>query len=161
MITRFDLLDISPEDGVFFLPHHFYSSLKGDTTSEENYIAVKKLHQTLKLENLGELNKLYNFQDTIILCKIFESRATYLQNMFKLNPRKCNSASSFSVCVQRDKSKCLIAPPTDAEQIRLFERTLISGYSCVNVRLAFGSQILMPKNERGNLKLIYGIKKKK
>ena len=81
--------------------------------------------------------------------------------MFKLNPRKCNSASSFSVCVQRDKSKCLIAPPTDAEQIRLFERTLISGYSCVNVRLAFGSQILMPKNERGNLKLIYGIKKKK
>ena len=28
MITRYNSLDISPEDGNFFLPHHFYSSLK-------------------------------------------------------------------------------------------------------------------------------------
>ena len=27
MKARFDSLDIAPEDGVFFLPHHFYSSV--------------------------------------------------------------------------------------------------------------------------------------
>ena len=141
IITRLDSLDIAPEDGVFFLPHHFYLSLKGDTISRENYNAVKKLYQILKLENLGELNKLYNFQDTIIPCEMFESRATYLQKMFKCNPRKCNSASSFSGCVHLDKSKCLIALRTDTEQVKRFERTPIGGFSCINTPLAFDSQI--------------------
>ena len=115
----------------------------------------------MKLENLGELNIIYNFQDTIVLCEIFECRATYLQKMFKFNPRKCNSASSFSGCVHRDKSKCLIALPTDVEQVKLFEKTLIRGFSCVNTRLAFDSQILIPKYGRDNSKLIYEIKTNK
>ena len=155
MITRFDSLDIAPEDGIFFLPHHFNSSLKGDTISEENYNALKKLYRTLKLKKLGELNKSYNFQDKIILCKIFESRASYLQKTFKFNQRKCSSASYLSGCVQRDKSKCLIAVPTDVEQVKDFKRILIGGYTSVNTCLAFDSQILMPKNKRDNLKLIY------
>ena len=32
----------------------------------------------MKMENLGESNILYNFQNTIILCEILESRTTYL-----------------------------------------------------------------------------------
>ena len=115
----------------------------------------------MKLENLGELSIIYNFQYTIVLCEIFESRATYLQKMFKFNPRKCNSASSFNGCVHRDKSKCLIALPTDVEQVKLFEKTLIGGFSCVNTRLAFDSQILIPKYGRDNSKLIYEIKTNK
>ena len=115
----------------------------------------------MKLENLGELNIIYSFQYTIVLCEIFESRATYLQKMFKFNPRKCNSASSFNGCVHRDKSKCLIALPTDVEQVKLFEKTLIGGFSCVNTRLAFDSQILIPKYGRDNSKLIYEIKTNK
>ena len=83
----------------------------------------------MNLENLGKLNKLYNFQDTIILCKIFEQRSHHL-----------------SGCVHRNKTKCLIALHTDAEQVKIFERTLIGGFSCVNIRLAFDSQILSPKN---------------
>ena len=47
----------------------------------------------MKLENHGELNKLYNFQNTIILCEIFEQRLADLQKMFKFNPKKCSSAS--------------------------------------------------------------------
>ena len=35
----------------------------------------------MKMENLGELNMLYNFPDTITLCEIFESRATYLKKL--------------------------------------------------------------------------------
>ena len=45
---------------------------------------------------------------TKILCEIFEQRSR-LQEIFKFNPRKCNSVSSFSSCVHRDKSKCYIA----------------------------------------------------
>ena len=67
MITRYDFLNILPEDGKFFLSHQFYSSLKGDRMTEEEHESVKKFYQTMKLKNLGERNKIYNFQDTIIL----------------------------------------------------------------------------------------------
>ena len=85
---------------------------------KEEYENVKKFYNLLKLSNLGKLNQIYNFQDTIILCEIFEQRADLFKEIFKFNPRKCNSASSFSGCVHRNKSKCCIALPTDANYVR-------------------------------------------
>ena len=72
MVTRFDSLGIAPEEGNIFLPHHFYSSLKDDVITREEYENVKKIYQAMKLKDLSERNKIYNFQDTIILCEIFE-----------------------------------------------------------------------------------------
>ena len=86
MIIRYDSLDIKPDNGDFFLLHHFYSSLKDTTRSDEEYENVKKLYQTMKLENLVELNKIYTFQDHIILCEIFEQRSVHLQKLFRYNP---------------------------------------------------------------------------
>ena len=108
-----------------FVIEQFWFRLKGDLIFEKEYEAVKKLYLTLKLENLGELNKLYNFQDTIILCENFESRAAHLQKIFKFNAQKCNSASSFSGTVHRDKSKCFIALHTNSEKVKFFKQTLI------------------------------------
>ena len=88
MITQYDSVDISPEDGNFFLPHQFYSSFKDIIMTKEEYKNLKKFYQTLKLKNLGKLNKIYNFQDTIILCEIFEQRSSHLQKLFKFNPRE-------------------------------------------------------------------------
>ena len=101
------------------------------------------LKRILRLKTLGDLNRIYNFQDTLILCEIFEQRANLLQRLFKYNTRKCNSASSFSGCVHRLKSKHSIALPTNAEIVRVFETTLISGYSCVNTRMAFDTDLLL------------------
>lgn len=125
--------------------------MKDSMISLEDYQDVKKFYMLLKLSNLGELNRLYNFQDlTIILCEIFEQRSDLLQSIFKYNSRKCNSASSFFGCVHRNKSKCCMALPTDAEFVRVFEKTLIGGFSCINARLAFDTDILVkdPKNEK-------------
>ena len=74
----------------------------------------------MKLESLRELNKLYNFQDTITLREIFENRSQQLQKLFKYNSKGCNSASSSSGCVHRDKNKCLIAIRTKAKHARIF-----------------------------------------
>ena len=40
--------------------------------------------------------------------------------------------------------------PTDAKIIRVFEKTLIGGYSCVNTRMAFYTKIFLKdsKNEK-------------
>ena len=44
--------------------------------------SIKESFQTMKLENLGQLNKTYSFQDTIILCEIFKQRSSHLQDYF-------------------------------------------------------------------------------
>lgn len=132
MITDFDSQEIKPSQGGFFKKSDFYSSLKEKDINGEEYKNVKKCFTVLRLKTLGDLNRIYNFQDTAILCEIFEERTTLLQKRFKYNARNCSSASSFSGCVQRLKSKCCIALPTDAEIVRVFETTLIVGYSCVN-----------------------------
>ena len=148
-------MDISPEGGNFFLPHKFYSSLKDDVVTRKESKNVKRFYQTMKLENLGELNKICNFQDTITFCEKFDQRSERLQKRFKYNPRKCNSASSFSGCVYRDKIKFLVVLPTDTEHVRVFEKTLIGGFSCVNTRLAFDTQILLDENR--NEKLLFDL----
>ena len=84
MITDFDSLDIKPEKD-FFDHEKFYSCLKEDNISVEEYENVKKIFNILKLQTLGDLNRIYNFQDTAILCEIFESRLILLQKLFKYN----------------------------------------------------------------------------
>ena len=97
LLTQYNSLDIVPDAGDFFRPHQFFSSLKDNPLSKQEHEQVKKFYKTLKLnKDLGELNKIYNFQDTIILCEVFEQRPYRLQEIFKYNPRKCNSAISFS-----------------------------------------------------------------
>ena len=73
MITQF----IQPEQE-FFCIEQFYLRLKVSIIFKEEYEVIKKPYMTIKMENLGESNILYNFQNTIILCEIFESRTTYL-----------------------------------------------------------------------------------
>ena len=52
-------------------------------------------------------------------------------------------SSSFSGCVLGNKNKCNIVLPTDAKKIRVFENTLIGGYSCVNTRAVFDAQLFL------------------
>ena len=150
MITTVDSLETEPKNGAFFDKKDFYSTLKEKDISEEEYADVKNFFKLMKMKTLGEMNKIYNIQDALILCEIFEQRSVLLQKLFKFNPRKCNSASSFSGCVQKDKSKCNIVLPTDAKKIKVFEKTLIGGYSCINTRVAFYTDIFLrdKDNER-------------
>ena len=144
LIATFDSLSISP-DKEYFEPHQVYSSMKDSIRLTQEYENVK-CYTTLKLSSLGELNQIYNFQDTIILCKIFEQRLCLFQRMVRYNLRKCNTASSFSGCVHRNKSKSCIALPTDAELVIAFKETLIGGFSSVNTRLAFDTDVLLNDN---------------
>ena len=80
------------------------------------------------------------------------------------NPRKCNSASTLSGCIEREMSKVIIALPTSNEAVHIFEKTLIGGFSSVNTSLAFDTEILLPNsfdqkiNENSVLKKDYTYK---
>ena len=97
------------------------------------------------MRNLGDMNDLYNMQDVILLCEIIENRFEKMHKKFGFNPRKCNSASTLSGCIQRNQSKVILTLPTNYEHAEIFEKTLIGGYSCVNNRIGFDTEILLPK----------------
>ena len=108
-------------------------------------------------------NTLWNFRASLMLAK------------YSFNPQRCNSASTkqheaWSSCIQRTHSKVIIALPTDSETVEIFKKTLISGFSCVNTRLAFDTDILMlnvkpdlaagefQERKRQDLKIVYSLK---
>ena len=131
-------------DKEFWEKTEFFSELKLSAVSDENYENSKYLYQTLKMRNLGDLNDLYNTQDVILLTEIIESRFQAMQNTYGFNPRRCNSSTSMSGCIEREMSKVILALPTKYEHVEIFEETVIGSFSSVNTRLPFDSQILLP-----------------
>ena len=80
----------------------------------------------------------------ILLCEILESRFQAMQKTYGFSPIKCNSASTMSGCIEREMSKVIITLPTKIKHVEIFEQTVIGGFSCVNNRLAFDTQLLLP-----------------
>ena len=77
-------------------------TLKGKALDEQEYSNLKLLYTLLKMQDISNLNDIYNAQDVIFLCEIMENR---FQTMFEksgYNPRGCNSASKLSDCIQRE-----------------------------------------------------------
>ena len=142
-IVNIDSLQITPEES-FFKHTEFFSSLNQSNISFEIYENMKYLYETLKMRNLGDMNDLYNMQDVILLCEIIENRFQQMYERYGFNPRKCYSASTLSGCVQRDFSKVIITLPTNYEHAEIFEKTLTGGYSCVNNRIGFDTEVLLP-----------------
>ena len=104
------------------------------------------------MRNLGDLNDWYNKQNVILLCEIIENRFQAMQDTYGFNHRRCNSASSMSGCIERKMSKIILALPTKYDHVEIFEQTITGGFSSVNTRLAFDSQIFLP-NLTNNINL--------
>ena len=116
---------LTPDGGQLCNKTEFFSELKLQAVDDESYENSKFLYKTLKLRNLGDLNDLYNTQDVILLCEILESRFQAMQNTYGFNPRKCNSASTMSSCIEREMSKVIITLPTKIKHVEIFEQTVI------------------------------------
>ena len=132
-----------PENG-FFFSEEFFSTLKGQSVNKEDYDNSKKLLILLKMRNHSDLNDLYNVQDVILVMVITENRYQEMQNKTSYNPRKINSATQLSSCIQKEQSKCILAFPTNNSHVEIFEKTLSGGFSCVSSCLSFDTELLMP-----------------
>ena len=100
-------LDIVPLGDLFEKTESF-SALKQKSVSDEDYETSYHLWKTVKMRNLSDMNDLYNAQDVILLCEIIENRFQMMQDKYGFNPRKCNSASSRSSCIERNITKIII-----------------------------------------------------
>ena len=102
-------------DNEFWEKRKFFSEIKLSAVDDESYENSKYLYRLLKMRNLSDLNDLYNTQDVILLTEIIESQFQAMQNTYGFNPRKCNSASSMSGCIEREMSKVILTLPAKYE----------------------------------------------
>ena len=160
LIVQMESLLLTPDDDNFWHKTEFNSELKMQAVDDEAYENSKFLYQNLKMRHLGDLNDLYNFQDVVLLCEILENIFQLMHERYGFNPKKCNSASTLSGCIEREMSKVILTLPTKVEHNEIFEQTVIGGFSCVNNRLAFDTQILLPKisDEKMNIKTDFNFK---
>ena len=119
IVTGMDSFFLKPEND-FWAKTEFYSELKQKAVGDEEYEDSKFLYQTLKMRNLGDLNDLYNAQDVILLSELVENRFQLMQDKYGFNPRKCNSASALSGCIEREMSQVIIALPTNPDHVEIF-----------------------------------------
>ena len=110
----------TPKNGTFFEKTEFFSKLKQKAVSDEDYTTSFYLYKTLKMWHLGDMNDLYNVQDVILLSVICKSRFQFMHKRYGFNPRKCNSASTLSGCIEREMSRVINALPTSNEVFRYF-----------------------------------------
>ena len=92
-----------------------------------------------------------------------------MHDSYSFNPRKYNSASSMTSCIEREMSRIILSLPTKLEHLEIFEQTVTGGFSSVNTRLAFDTQILLPNldhkddlqnnplNKDFNFKVVYNL----
>ena len=92
-----------PNMEIFFSEEKFFSTLKGQSINKKDYNNSKRLFILLKMRNLSDLHDLYNVQDMILLIVIIENRFQEMQNEAGYNPRKINSTSKLSGCIQREQ----------------------------------------------------------
>ena len=121
-----------PEDGIFFSKGEFFTMLQRQAVDGDDYENSKKLYILPKMRNLSDLNDLYNARNVILLLEIIENRFQEMQNECRYNPRKINSSSKLSGCIQSEQSKIILALPTNNKQMETFEKTLSGGFSFVN-----------------------------
>ena len=67
-----------------------------------------------------------------------------MHDLYGFKPRKCNSASTLSGCIEREMSRVIISLPTSNEAVDIFEQTITGGFSSVNTRLAIDTKISLP-----------------
>ena len=102
-IISSDTLDINPS-GQFLDRTEFFSILRQQNVSNEDYKISFYLWRTLKMRNLSDMKDFYNAQDVTLLCEIIENRFQLMQDKYGFNPRKCNSAGTLSGSVKRENS---------------------------------------------------------
>lgn len=65
-----------------FRKTEFFSLLKQENITENEYEKSKYIFEILKMRNFSDFNDLYNFQGVAILCEIVESRLVYAQKLW-------------------------------------------------------------------------------
>ena len=74
----------------------FYSSLTGETISNEDYVHALKVFETFEMSNLWDYHNLYLLTDVLLLSDILVAFRKMCLNYYNIDPFHCYTAPGFS-----------------------------------------------------------------
>ena len=81
-------MNLKPKHAILFTKDEFYCTLKEKSISDEEYDNSEMLYTELNMTDMSDLNDLYNAQDVILLCEIFENRFQVIYEKICIIPEK-------------------------------------------------------------------------
>ena len=99
----------------------FFSELKQRAVKDSDYENYFYLYKNLKMQNLGDMNDLYNAQNVILLAEIIESRFQLMHERYGFNPRRYDSASTLSCCIECEMNRVILALSTKLEHVAMLK----------------------------------------
>jgi len=113
------------EDTCLPLRESFYSSLIGDTVSEDNYAHAVNVWQRFFIRTLGEYNDLYLKTDVLLLTDIFEN----FRKSYRLDPAYYYTLPGFTSDAMLKHTGINFELLTDIDMVMFVERGIRGGLS--------------------------------
>jgi hypothetical protein len=112
----------------------FFSSLKNEGITEENYKHAENVWHTAKCSSLGDFHNLYLICDTSILADVFTCFRSSLKKSHKLDPVNYITLPSFAFDAFLFESKIELELMHEPEMVELIEKNLRGGFTTVTER---------------------------
>nr|XP_018905008.1 PREDICTED: uncharacterized protein LOC109035731 [Bemisia tabaci] len=106
---------------------HFYSCLKSQTITEEQYNYAFEFYKAAGCRNIGEFSDIYNLLDTLLLSDLFENFRYKLHKEFRLDVANYLSLPHFSYDAMLYVSQIKIELMTDINQINFVSHGIRGG----------------------------------
>lgn len=109
----------------------FYSSLKGESVTTEEYEHAQNVWRAFNIRNLGEYQDLYVQTDVLLLADVFQNFRNFCFDNYKLDPCQFFTLPSFgwSACLLMTKVELELL--RDKEMYQFFELGLRGGVSVI------------------------------
>ena len=109
----------------------FYSTLKQETITEEDYQHAQKVWNTFNCQTLLNYHKLYLQVDVLILADAFEKFREFFLKYHEIDPAYCYSAPGLTWQCGLKHTKIKLDLLTDYDMLLMFENGIRGGYSGV------------------------------
>ena len=116
----------------------FYSKLRDESVSDEDYEHARHVWNTLQLKNMRQYHDLYLTTDVLLLADVFETFRGVAMDMYILDPPHFYTAPglSFNACLKYTDVKLELFTARDPNMLPFVEKGVRGGISTIVIRYA-------------------------
>ena len=126
-LERFEETKLPPKEA-------FYSNLKNEGITEEDYAHAKKVWDVFEMKRLQDYHNLYNETDVLLLADVFENFRNLCLANYKLDPAHYFTAPGLAWDAALKKTEVELELLTDIDMLLMVEKGIRGGVSMISTR---------------------------
>ena len=124
------------EENTLPTKNHFYSTLKEETISDEEYAHAQNVFNSLQMRSLKDYHNFYLLCDVLLLADVFEAFRTMCKSHYDLDPAAFFTAPGLAWQAALKMTKVKLELLTDIEKHLFIEAGIRGGVSVITHRYA-------------------------